>query len=289
MKRILPLFLSGLTISFGVLCSACLLSDRTRPSEALPAVSATVTAAPVFVTAPVSPSEPVTDVTPEPPATTVTSTSTPAASAPSEIRPTRLILPEVTYLSQKPDYPNGCESVCAVMALRFLGIDLSVDTFIDRYLDRGNAPIPGGTGPDPSLLYGGDPRSDDGWGCYAPVIAEALGRILDPTEVSLHCSETMTLEELCRTYLDRGCPVIVWGLLKMQPYSAPWYYTSWTTDEGKTILYHLNTHCLLLVGYDETSYYFHDPLVGAYVAYDKENCERSFALLGKQSIALLPR
>ena len=29
------------------------------------------------------------------------------------------------------DYPTGCESVSAVMALQYAGVDITVDTFID--------------------------------------------------------------------------------------------------------------------------------------------------------------
>ena len=42
---------------------------------------------------------------------------------------------DVPYISQKGKYPTGCESVSTVMLLQFLGYDISVDTFIENYLE----------------------------------------------------------------------------------------------------------------------------------------------------------
>ena len=81
---------------------------------------------------------------------------------------------DVPFLSQLPEFPTGCESVSAVMALQYLGIDLSPGEFVDRYLPLGDAPHQGEdgvlTGCDPSEAFPGDPRSESGWGCFAPVI-----------------------------------------------------------------------------------------------------------------------
>ena len=45
---------------------------------------------------------------------------------------------DVPYISQKGKYPTGCESVSTVMLLQFLGYDISVDTFIENYLESGD-------------------------------------------------------------------------------------------------------------------------------------------------------
>ena len=37
----------------------------------------------------------------------------------------------VPYIDQSIKYPTGCESVSAVMLLRFLGYDITVDEFIE--------------------------------------------------------------------------------------------------------------------------------------------------------------
>lgn len=43
---------------------------------------------------------------------------------------------DVPYLDQSVRYPTGCESVSAVMLLRYLGYEMSVDEFIEQYLDK---------------------------------------------------------------------------------------------------------------------------------------------------------
>ena len=43
---------------------------------------------------------------------------------------------DVPYIDQSKLYPTGCESVSTVMLLRFLGIDITVDEFIEKYLEK---------------------------------------------------------------------------------------------------------------------------------------------------------
>ena len=47
------------------------------------------------------------------------------------------------------------------MALNYWGINISVDTFIKKYLEKGDY-----NSFDPNICFGGDPR-DLGMGCYA--------------------------------------------------------------------------------------------------------------------------
>ena len=56
------------------------------------------------------------------------------------------------------------------MALNAAGIEISVDDFIDDYLVCTEPPF------DPEKSFGGDPRSQSGRGCYAPVIRTALDK-----------------------------------------------------------------------------------------------------------------
>ena len=93
------------------------------------------------------------------------------------------VIIDAPFIYQLDDYPNGCESVSAVMALRYLGFEINVDTFIDEYLPCGPRPVVGGIGPDPSKVYCGDPRSAYGWGCYSSVIATALNEVTPPKQM----------------------------------------------------------------------------------------------------------
>lgn len=61
---------------------------------------------------------------------------------------------DVPYLDQSVRYPTGCESVSAVMLLRYLGYEMSVDEFIEQYLDRQEFELREGElyGPDPQIF-----------------------------------------------------------------------------------------------------------------------------------------
>ena len=43
---------------------------------------------------------------------------------------------KVPYLSQSPRYPTGCESVSSVMLLQHLGYEITVDEWIEHYLEQ---------------------------------------------------------------------------------------------------------------------------------------------------------
>lgn len=205
-----------------------------------------------------------------------------------------LVLIDAPFIYQGIDYPNGCESVSAVMALQTLGIDMDVDTFIDEYLDCGYTPIVGGKGGNPNSVYLGDPRSVYGWGCYAPVIARALKKFVPEEDFRVWTLSGTPVETLCRTYIDRGIPVIFWATVGMIDSSAPEHYAHWTMPTGKYISYNVYLHCLLLVGYDDEHYYFNDPLVQASggrktVAYPKDAVDIAYGILGRQAVVIVPR
>ena len=77
---------------------------------------------------------------------------------------------DVPYIDQSLKYPTGCESVSAVMLLRYLGYDLSVDEFIVKYLECREMETRDGRvfGPDPNEYFCGSPYDKDSFGCYAP-------------------------------------------------------------------------------------------------------------------------
>lgn len=68
------------------------------------------------------------------------------------------------------------------MALQYLGISISPETFIDNYLDKGRTPYSDESGnlfgDDPRKVFLGDPYSKNGWGCWAPVIENAVNKFI---------------------------------------------------------------------------------------------------------------
>lgn len=188
-------------------------------------------------------------------------------------------------LMNQQDYPTGCESVTSVMALNYAGFELTVDDFIDKYLRIGTFYEKYGQyyGNSPYYYFIGDPRTAGGFGCFAPVIHDALtavaGRVKDLTG--------MTLPVIVDEYIKEGIPVIIWATIDMQPtYDG----RGWTILEtGKYYTWPAGEHCLLLVGADEEYYYFNDPKQDTEaVRYEKSLTHARYLEMGSQALAVLP-
>ena len=209
---------------------------------------------------------------------------------------------DAPYIDQSGAYPTGCESVSAVMLLHFLGIDITVDEFIDRYLKKQKFEEreDGLYGPDPRKVFCGSPYDSESFGCYAPVIVEALNRIFArempeagrtkgcQTKGWRAADETGTpLPELCRRYIDRGMPVVCWACINMrEPVTGP----QWRLLEtGEVFTWISNEHCMLLVGYDEDGYWFNDPYDNnGVIRYLKELTENRYRAQYMQAVGIRP-
>lgn len=191
----------------------------------------------------------------------------------------------VQPLSQYPDYPAGCESVTAVMALRHAGVSIEVKEFVEEHLHCDAAFYEQDGllyGPDPYTVFVGDPRSGGSFGCMAPVIEEALLSV--GGDVAVTNTTGVTLSALCYRYIDNGVPVMLWATMEMRPVSSG---KTWFLSDGRQFTWPAGEHCLLLVGYSDTEYIFNDPRHGAVVAYDKRSVEVAYASLGKQSLVVV--
>ena len=204
---------------------------------------------------------------------------------------------DVPYLSQVGLYPSGCETVSTLMALRYAGYSIDADNFIYAYLPQADEPYYG----DDGLLYAdspyeafiGSPFSEFSYGCYAPVIRSAVSAYLDDADGTVNAEASpgivdlsgKTLSQLCAEYIDRDIPVIVWGTIGMQPIQG---YTTWILPDGSEFTWRSQEHCLLLTGYDETYYYFNDPMEGKDTAYRRADAEQAYAALYSQALAIVP-
>lgn len=196
---------------------------------------------------------------------------------------------DVPYINQSEKYPTGCESVTTVMLLHYLGYDISVDDFIKNYLRMRDFETRDGMlyGPDPWEYFVGSPYDPDSFGCYAPVICEALRKILGDTyEV---CDETgKDLDELVETYLKHEMPVILWNSINMrEPVIGP----EWKLlDTGENFTWISNEHCMLLVGEDEDSYIFNDPYENrGVIACPKDIIRNRYEVYHRQAVGLKKR
>lgn len=200
---------------------------------------------------------------------------------------------DAPFIDQREKYPTGCESVTAVMALQYAGVDITVEEFIDGYLPRGEAPHVSASGAmvgdDPWRVFLGSPYEESGWGCYAPVIAGAAERVLAGRGVeglAVEALENVSLKALCRRYVEKGVPVMVWATIDMEtPTASTQFYVE---DTGQLFTWIYPLHCLLLTGEDGENYYFNDPLSGKNTAYPKERVEAAYAGVGSQAVVLAP-
>lgn len=190
----------------------------------------------------------------------------------------------VPYIDQSIKYPTGCESVSAVMLLRFLGYDITVDEFIENGLECRDMELRDGVlyGPDPNECFCGNPYDEDGFGIYAGGLRKALERVAG--DRYKFPDETGTpVSELLRKYIDQNMPVVFWACINMrEEIPGP----EWRLlDSGEKFCWTSNEHCMLLVGYDEKNYYFNDPYDNnGVIGYPKEIVERRHA--AQHSMAL---
>lgn len=192
----------------------------------------------------------------------------------------------VPVIAQMPDYPTGCESVSAVMALQFAGEKITVDTFIDQYLEKSSDFYSSGGvryGPNPYEVFIGNPRSRSAFGCMAPVIEKALVKYF-ASETRVVNATGKSMEALCRDYIDQGIPVMVWTSIKM---IEPYYTSQWTLSNGEEYRWLANEHCMLLTGYDQDNYYYNDPYTGKEVRYGKSLSEKRYEAFGRQSVVII--
>lgn len=197
---------------------------------------------------------------------------------------------DVPFISQREEYPTGCELVSASMLLKFYGFDATAGELIEKgcikqseveydgnkiYLD------------DPNKAFIGNPRSDSGYGCYAPALLDCLDKYLEDEYFDAVNLSEISLPDLCMEYIDFGEPVIIWGSINMGDTKI--IKNAWTIkDTNKNFDWIANEHCLVLVGYDDENYYFNDPLKNAAVPYKKETAEKRYKELGSQAVTIRP-
>lgn len=192
----------------------------------------------------------------------------------------------VPIIAQFPNYPSGCESVSATIALQYAGANITVDEFIDNYLDKSsNFYYSDGKnyGPNPYEEFVGNPKSKSSFGCMAPVIEKAIIKYYGNNNSVINATGK-TMEELTKEYIDKGYPVLVWVSINM---IDTYYTSSWYLENGEKYTWLANEHCMVLIGYDADNYYFVDPYKGKEVMYKKAITEQRYSELGMQAIVII--
>ncbi len=223
--------------------------------------------------------------------TTVTTTTTQTTTAPTTTttigkpRAASHVIKNVPLIKQFPSYPTGCETISAIMALRYVGENISTEDFINNHLETGDFYTKDGKlyGPDPYDKFVGNPRNEYSLGCFAPVMERALISCLGDNN-RVQNTTGLTLEQLCAQYIENDIPVLVWVSIYMEPVGlgSVWY----NEKNGEKLQWRTNEHCMVLVGYDQTQYYFNDPYSGKQLRYSKSIAQDRHAKFENQSLVI---
>lgn len=193
----------------------------------------------------------------------------------------------VPYISQQGTYVTGCELVSTAMVLNYYRYDVSVkDVVTQTPCSELSETVDGLVGEHPSQSFIGNPTSESGFGCYAPVVVSVLNTFFRRDNRKKAVDLTGTEFEDLIPYVDQGDPVIVWATINMHPSGRG---DSWTLrDTGEEFTWPAGEHCLVLVGYDRNEYYFNDPYDSkGLVGYDRDVVRERYAELGKQAVAAI--
>lgn len=185
---------------------------------------------------------------------------------------------DVETILQNPELPTGCEVTALATALNYFGFDIDKVELCDNFL-----PIEYDSEYTFNDAYIGNPKSSNGFGCYAPVIvrtAEDYFESIDAEWGALDLSDT-DFQDLFYQ-LEKGRPVIVWASMGLKDVTMRLY---WTTDDGDEAWFASLEHCMVLTGYDydEEIVYAADPLKGD-MEYSIERFESVYEQLGRQAV-----
>lgn len=188
---------------------------------------------------------------------------------------------DVQTICQYPSLPTGCETVAAVMIMNYLGNNISPTEFAEDCLKTNENFYYNNNmlyGPDPNKVFIGSPFSESSYGCYAPVITEAVNksRICRAENIS-----GKTLDFICKEYIDKYKPVLIWATIDMEETRIS---KSWYLSDGSVFNWISPEHCFVLVGYNENEYIFNDPITGSVVRYAKSLSEKRYSELGSQAV-----
>ena len=174
---------------------------------------------------------------------------------------------------QNPQLPTGCESVALTNALRYWGFNLGKTTIANKWMPYGGNGV---------YNFIGNPRNSSGWIICAPGIANTANKYLKKKGSKIRAKNVTgkSLKKL-RTYLDAGCPVVVWTTIGM---GSPGGIQA--VRSGYPLRY--NNHAVVLTGYNPKNgkYQVADSLAGVKWRNGKA-FNRLFKAMGKQAVVLM--
>ena len=187
---------------------------------------------------------------------------------------------EFKSVMQKPALPTGCEVTALTQTLNYYGFEIDNVTLSDLFLPQD---WDGWFNMDEYYL--GDPHSENGFGCNAPVLMRTAADYFDyigsdwyPADLSGTPFREMLYQ------IDQGRPVIVWGTMDLVESESIYQFDLGCGDEFWFNDFH---HCMTIYGYDlgKKEVYTADPLAGN-VAYHIDRFEKVYGNMGSQAIVL---
>lgn len=124
---------------------------------------------------------------------------------------------DVQNIQQLPELPSGCEITSATIVLNYYKYNVNKMEML-KYLpiDR----LDDNVAVSPYEAFIGHP-TEDGYGCYAPVIEKAINSYFDEINETSNIAKDISgssPKELYK-YVSKGIPVIVWVTINMKSHS----------------------------------------------------------------------
>lgn len=192
----------------------------------------------------------------------------------------------VNPVMQRPELPQGCEIVALTAVLNTYGYNVTKTELADTYLPKTPFSYKNGKliGPNPYVTYAGNPRSEKGFFTYAPPIIDAAKHYLNnvkgneqPLDISGSKKEDII------DFLNKGIPVVIWVTLDL---GKPKLNYSWyIEDTDEKFIAPVNSHTVVLNGYDEKNVYAMNPLEGQ-MTYNIDTFFNSYLELGSHAMVV---
>lgn len=175
----------------------------------------------------------------------------------------------VSLILQEPELPNGCEVTSLAMVMNYEGYPVDKCFLSDNCLKKKND-----LAADPNEYYLFEPRTEDGYYCFPPVLINALNTY-DFLNSATAVATNLTGSPVDALYkkIRENHPVVFWGTLCYEePYVQP-------------IGLYDNLHCMVLIGYTDNTVTVLDPLYGDSMRIIKRKTfERIYKAMGSMAI-----
>lgn len=194
--------------------------------------------------------------------------------------PDSFILEGFNTVLQEPELPTGCEITTLAEVLNYHGFNIDKEELCDNFM-----PVDYVGSVTMTQAYLGDPRSNNGFGCYSPVIVKSAYEYFESIDSPCYAVDLSGTDFRDLFYqICQGRPVIVWATMYLTE-SYPNY--KWTAGNGEDMIFNDYQHCMAIYGYDlnEGIIYAGDPLVGN-TTYSIDRFEMIYDIMYKQAVII---